>query len=219
MRISTLVLLSICLFSTLAEAQDVPWWELHEGYQFNRADTAACGACKPTGLQTVSGRAQMNLNGWDFSVQENMANWWGGIFDASGVYGTHTADVTQTAISQGLITTGSMAAIRTRLSTYTFTFGPQFTYRKKRMQPFVRMMVGGAYGVSRVELMSNNALLASGTQDDSSLAVIGGGGGDYVWKNYMAFRVAADYVHTTLFHSTQHNIRLSIGVSFRIHHE
>jgi hypothetical protein len=52
--------------------------------------------------------------------------------------------------------------------------------------------------------------------EDNSFALIGGGGVDYVWKPYLAFRVASDYMRTYLFNEHQGNLRMTAGLSFRL---
>ena len=55
-----------------------------------------------------------------------------------------------------------------------------------------------------------------GPQEDTARAVIGGGGMDYDITSRFAVRAfQVDYVHTTLFTTTQNNLRFSTGLVYR----
>ena len=224
MRNACLLLVVLSLLSVLAVAQNTntPWWELYGGYQYTRADTGQVQDAlnlitDGNGLPRVDFGRHQNMNGWNVSLQENSASWWGGVLDFSGTYATKDVDLTQIAIQAGLIPPGSTATARLKPSAYTFAGGPQFTYRRKKIQPFVRIMFGGARARARADLLVNKAVVfISPEESDTAFALIGGGGADYIWKDHLSFRAAADYVRTYLFSETQSNIRISVGVNFRI---
>jgi opacity protein-like surface antigen len=215
-------LLLVLSFFSIAHAQSTPWWELFGGYQYLHADTGQAQDAldlitDSNGLPHVDVGRHQNLNGWNVSLQENKASWWGGIIDFSGTYATKDVDLTQAAIAAGLISPGSTASARIKPSAYTFAGGPQFTYRMKRIQPFGRIMFGGAHARARADLLVDKAVVfISPEESDTGFALIGGGGADYVWKDYLSVRAAADYVRTYLFSETQSNLRISVGVTFRI---
>jgi opacity protein-like surface antigen len=226
MRNACLLLTVLSLLSLIAVAQNsnTPWWELYGGYQYTRAETGqvqdAVNLITDSNVPPLPrvdvGRHQ-NLNGWNVSLQENPASWWGGIIDFSGTYASKDVNLTQAAIAAGLIPPGSTATARIKPSLYTFAGGPQFTFRRKSIQPFVRIMVGCALARAPADLLVNKAVvLNSPEESNAAVALIGGGGADYVWKDYLSFRAAADYVRTYLFSETQNNFRISVGVNFRI---
>jgi hypothetical protein len=221
MRKAALVLVLSSFFS-VAHAQSTPWWELFGGYQYTRADTGQAQDAlnlitDGNGLPHVEVGRHQNLNGWNVSLQENKTNWWGGIIDFSGTYATKDVDVTQIARAAGLIPPDSTATARIKPSAYTFAGGPQFTYRSKKIQPFGRIMFGGAYARARASLLVDKAVVFTSPEEtDTAFVLIGGGGADYVWKDYLSIRAVADYVRTYLFNETQNNIRISAGVNFRI---
>lgn len=65
----------------------------------------------------------INLNGWEGSVQYKFSDWIGGVADFSGHY-------------------GSIGGAGT--STYTYLFGPQISY-PGRLSPFGHLLLGGAH--------------------------------------------------------------------------
>jgi opacity protein-like surface antigen len=217
------LLLVFALLSTVAVAQNTtPSWELYGGYQFTRIDTGAVQDAvnlitTTEAVAPIDVGRRLNMNGWNVSLAENKASWWGGVIDFSGSYKSKNIDLTQDAIGAGLIPQGDTATARLKPSVYTFTGGPQFAYRKKQIQPFVRMMFGAAYTRVTGDLLVNKGIIfVAPTQTDTAFALIGGGGVDYVWKDYVAFRAAGDYVRTQFFSETQNNFRISAGVVFRI---
>ncbi|MBZ5654969.1 MAG: outer membrane beta-barrel protein [Acidobacteriia bacterium] len=222
MREASLLFFVLIFLSAAALAQSTPWWELYGGYQYTRADTSAAQdevnlITDSNGLPHVDIGRHQNMNGWNVSLQENKASWWGGVVDFSGSYKSKDVDLTQIALAAGLIQPGQTATARLKPSVYTFAGGPQFAYRRKRIQPFARMMFGVAHARARADLLVNKAIvLTSPEQTDTAFALIGGGGADYVWKDSLAFRVVGDYVRTYLFSETQSNFRISVGVNFRI---
>lgn len=178
-----LLLLAAIILPLAASAQSTPWWELYGGYQYARTD--------------IGNSADMH--GFDVSLQENSARWWGGIIDVSGSFQNASTSAQNQNVSSN-----------TKPSFYTFAAGPQFTYRKSsRLQPFGRLMFGGAH--TNLQPSTSTAATTS-----TAFALIGGGGVDYVLKDYIAFRVTGDYVRSYLFSDTQNNIRVSVGVNFRI---
>jgi hypothetical protein len=160
------------------------------------------------------------MNGWNVSLQENKASWWGGVVDFSGSYGTKNIDLSQVAQALGLVPAGTKVNATFKPTLYTFAGGPQFTYRKrKNIQPFARIMFGGGYSnlaPDNVTKVTLQIVAPTFSTNSTAFALIGGGGVDYVWKDYVAFRAVGDYVRTSLFNESQNNFRISFGVNFRI---
>jgi hypothetical protein len=222
MRKACLFLLALTSLSALAHCQNTPQWELFGGGQYTNADTGALqdevnAVTQSYGLPPVDIGRHQNGYGWNFSLQENSKSWWGGVFDLSGSYETKNIDLTQQLVAGGIIPPGSTANLRAKPSAYTFAFGPQFTYRPKRIQPFVRIMFGAAHARETAALFVNKALFFTAPKEtDTAFAFFGGGGTDYVLKDYLSLRVVGDYVRTYLFNDTQNNFRVSVGLNFRI---
>jgi hypothetical protein len=187
------------------KAQDTPQWELYGAYQYLRT------------LPPKDAGPAENLNGWNVSLQENKASWWGGVVDFSGSYGTQNIDLTQTYQSVGLAPPGVTVTERIKPQLYTFAGGPQFTYRAHKVQPFARVMAGAALVRQGSEVFYNNALISSSpAANQTAFALIAGGGADYVWKRYLSFRAAGDLMRTFFSNGHQNDLRISVGVNFRI---
>ena len=173
------------------------------------------------GLPRINVGRTLNMEGFNVSLQENAASWWGGVLDLSGSFKTKNIDLSQVAQSLGLVPAGTRVVAGFRPAFYTFGFGPQFTYRKmSKIQPFARFMIGGAHSDLQPDSFVHAARDAFGAgvnTSSTSFAFIGGGGVDYVWKRYVAFRAVGDYIHSSLFKDAQDNFRMSGGIVFRIH--
>lgn len=96
------------------------------------------------------------------------------------------------------------------LEEFNFMIGPQYTYEWKG----IRFYGHGLFGKSRTRLLSIGT-----TQVEPSYlgkAIAFGGGVDLPLKGRFSVRVAqADYLITSEFGSTQHNLRLSTGLVYR----
>ena len=122
-----------------------------------------------------------NFRGWNGSVSGNLNDWFGIVGDFSGHY---------YPLVNGHI--------------YTFTFGPQFSYRKNaRVTPFVRALLGGAR-------------VGGGGVSDTSFAANVGGGVDIKVSDSFAIRaIQADALITRFGGSTSTDARLSVGIVLR----
>ncbi|MGB8834930.1 MAG: hypothetical protein WCC95_22450 [Candidatus Sulfotelmatobacter sp.] len=204
-KASGLLFVVFVVYLVPTRAQDTPQWELYGAYQYLRT------------LPPKDAGPAENLNGWNVSLQENKASWWGGVADFSGSYGTQSIDLTQSFQSAGLVPPGTTVTERSKPELYTFAGGPQFTYRAHKVQPFARIMAGAALVRQGSELFYNSALISSSPAgNQTAFALIAGGCADYVWKKYLSFRAAGDLVRTFFSDNPQNNIRISIGVNFRI---
>jgi hypothetical protein len=210
--------LLICFsFSVTAIAQEAPWWELHAGYQFTGQQTGqiqnvVSSLSAFSGLPAVPVGSNLNMNGWDFSAQENMNSWFGGIVDFSGGYGRKNVTLSQPG--------GTKLSANFSPALFTMGGGPQFSFRRSvRIQPFARVIFAAAYSNLNPNATTTNILNAnhpSPSTTDTDFAMIFGGGFDYAFKNYAAFRLAADYIHTFIYTESQSNFRVTAGITFRI---
>lgn len=215
--IVALVLFSSSL-SSLAQDQDTPTWELYSGFQFTsyqaqQLQPVTNFLASVTGLPSSAIGTRQNLIGWNFSAQQNMNSWFGGIIDFSGGYGSKRVTLSQPG--------GSSSTFTFHPALYTMGGGPQFTFRAgSRTQPFVRMICAAAYANFNPNGAAANTLAAhvGPSTSDTYLALIFGGGIDYRLKSYASFRVAGDYVHTFLFSDSESTFRMTAGINFRILH-
>lgn len=225
MRLFAVVLLLI-LLPLAALAQNAPAFEISAGYQYLRADTngaqkladSLTNSFTPP-LPRINVGSGLAMNGGNFEVEANAKSWWGGMFDFGGSYGNRHVDLSQVAASLDLVPPGTPVIAIFRPHVLTFTGGPQFHYRKhERVQPFARILLGGAHadlGPDAVTQQVLNIVVPTFRTSRNSFAGIAGGGVDYVWKPYVGFRFAGDYVRTYLFDGHQSNLRVTAGVNFR----
>jgi hypothetical protein len=168
-----LILLPLLIFPVSALAQQTPQVEIFGGYSNMAANFNA---------------SSFDLNGVNFSAQENLNSWFGGVLDFSTHFGK----------DNGLKT-----------NTQTISYGPVFSYRKsKTIVPFAHAMVG-------VERGGTNYLGIS--QPEERIAVLAGGGVDLKVLPGIALRlVQVDYVYTGFSNNRQDNMRISAGVVFNL---
>jgi hypothetical protein len=95
-----------------------------------------------------------------------------------------------------------------KLNVRDLTVGPQFLYPRGRTLFFAHALFGDSRSFVRV-----------GTgEGDTARAIVLGGGLDFGISSRFAFRaVQVDYVHTSLFSTTQNNVRISTGLVYRWH--
>lgn len=210
-----LLLLSLILGAGTAVAQNTPRWELYGGYQYTRLDTATAQNelntfTQQLGVPPVSLGSKINLQGWNASLQESTNSWFGGVVDFSGNYVTKDNLAAQFP--------GFTNTLRTRIRFYTFTAGPQLTLRRSsRLQPFARVLVGGAYEKVEFTELVNGAPAAPATRGtDVGFAMGGGGGVDFTVLPRVALRLGGDVLRSYLGGQTEDNFRASIGLAFRI---
>src|SRR6185369_17444962 len=129
-----------------------------------------------------------DLGGWNFGVQEDITKWFGVVVDVGSGYGTNNIN----AGTVGAVTVD----VRTKLRLYTFTGGPQFTLRhSSKVQPFARVLIGGAWTSSSTNVLANNVpLLAELRSKSDGFAYGGGGGADFFFSKQAGLRVAADLI-------------------------
>lgn len=99
----------------------------------------------------------------------------------------------------------------TNTTTFTYLFGPQFTYRgNEHVTPFFHVLLGGAHQSSSFAGVSDSA---------NAFAFAPGGGLDVNVSPHIAIRVAqVDYLLTKFKDdedNRQNNVRVSAGIVFR----
>lgn len=208
----------VCLPSL---AQDQPRWEFFGGYTFGRLDThdtqnAINLSSTLAGVPPLNFGNHMTANGWNLSLQQNPAHWFGLVFDISGMY--NRKDLNLAPLLSTPPPAGTTVILRLKPSLYTFTGGPQFTYRKSsRIQPFGRVLLGLAYMRANANELVNDVPQFSPevSVHDTAFDFTAGGGLDYHFQDHVAARVSADYIRTYLQSLTQNNLRVSVGFSYR----
>jgi opacity protein-like surface antigen len=210
-----LVLLSLIFLVAGAAAQDNPQWELYGGFQYTRFNTGTAQnslnvAAQLLGVPAVSLGSHLNLSGWNLSLQENRNNWLGGVVDFSGNYVTKNFIILQVP--------GTTDTLRDRIRFYTFMAGPQVTLRRSgRLQPFARALFGGArLKVEVTGLVNGASATPTLSGGETGFALGGGGGVDFHFARHVAARVAGDYIRPYLAGESSGEMRVSVGLDFRI---
>jgi hypothetical protein len=188
--------------SASAFAQATPQFEVFGGGTWLRADVSP--DLSPLGT------AHLNAFGWNASATENVNRWFGGTADFSGAYSRPTITDPVTGIS---------SSNEVNTSTYTFTFGPTFAYRKaSRVVLFGRALFGAANSRESTTSKGAIALGAPAKFSDTRFAIVAGGGTDIPLSRALALRGTVDWVHTTFNDvnaDRQNSLRVSAGVVFR----
>ncbi len=138
----------------------------------------------------VSSPGRSNINGWESSLEGKMIPHLGIVADFSGHYGS------------GMFVIGC-PTVNANVSLYNVAFGPRVSVSIGRFRPFGEALVGVAH------------VSASQAGGDTSLGSAFGGGLDYRLAHLIAWRVQADYVHTSFFSASQNNVRGSTGIVLR----
>ena len=202
MKRFSLALVFCLALSASALPQAVPQFEVFGGGTWLRADV--------TPDLSPFGAAHLNAFGWNVSATENVNRWFGGTADFSGAYSRPT--ITDP-------TTGNTFSNEINTSTYTFTFGPSFAYRKaSRLVLFGRALFGAANARESTTSKGAVALGAPAKFSDTRFAIVAGGGADVPLTRSIAIRGTVDWVHTTFNDSNsdrQNSLRVSAGVVFR----
>ena len=129
---------------------------------------------------------QLNLDGWN--VELSLPDLYEGLGVAADISGHYTNEMEE----------------------YNFMVGPQYVYRWKVLRPFGHALFGKAR--DRIRQPGSTEL------EPSSLAraiALGGGLDVQLNSRFLIRAVQADYLTTSVFNGTQHNLRLSTGLVFR----
>lgn len=217
------VLISLLLLTSLAvvaqtsgKSEPFDQWKLYGGYQFTSLDSHAVQDAfnlarveDPT-FPVINFGERQKTNGWDAGFQEDVTKWFGVVVDVSGGY-------THSRIDLGTIG-GVKSVARTNASIYTITGGPQFTLRHSdNVQPFVRVLLGGAFFNSSSNVLDNNVreFPVDFKENSDGFAYGGGLGSDFFFSRKAGIRVSVDYLHTPFFDDAQNNFRGDVGLVVR----
>ena len=177
------------LFVTLSSSQLLPKGNVFIGYSYARAD--------------VGGGNNVNLNGWNGSLEGRIFPHVGIVADLSGVYGGNDSP----SICPVLVIPagGGCINVHTSIHQTNVLFGPRVSLSVGKVRPFAHFLVGVAH-----ESLSSNGSSNSNTSFGDAL----GGGVDYKLFHVAAWRFEGDYVGTRYFGGTQSDFRLSTGLVF-----
>ena len=194
LKLAVLPLLVVSL-SNSARAQNKV--ELFGGYSYLRASVQVGQfgplgpgtACPPNCGTPPTVPQQVNLNGWDLSLQYKPIPFLGAVGDFSGQYGT-------------------LDGARTRV--HTFLVGPQVSLPAK-VSPFAHILVGGVR--ESQDTPTNFAFFSLGS--GISVTAAAGAGVDVKALPFASVRLfQVDYVRTRLHGAAQNQPRVSAGIVF-----
>ena len=136
-----------------------------------------------------------NFHGWNASVTGNVTKRFGVMADFSGHYGSESG-----------------GPILVKQNAHSFLFGPRFSFRGKRLTPFVYALFGATRFEERA-IISGQRLSNSGTGFSSAV----GGGLDVKVNDRIAIRAfQIDYFRPIIFGETNNRGRLAFGVVIRL---
>jgi hypothetical protein len=196
-------------------AKDQSEWKFYGGYGYFLADTSQVQnalnllhAADPA-VPLLSLGSHQNLHGWSIGMQQDTKSWFGGVFEASGAYGSKYFSLGSTG---NVVNTASI-----KMRAFTVMGGPQFTLRKSSVfQPFARVQAGATLYFNTTSFLANGAPSRSDVQLDSNgFAFSAGGGSDLFFSRIVGFRISADYIHSFAFKDSQENLRCTAGLIFR----
>ena len=200
------VLVGVCLaLGIAAHAQEFPKAEVFGGYSYGNFGPTAFGA------------GRTNVNGWNASLGVNVNHWFGLVSDFGGHYGSFSATLPSPIIIPTCVPLGCSIQTSETDKFHSFLFGPQFSFRTKKLTPFVHALFGG----SRLNRSGTDTFTPPppGTPftfkfstSTTNFAFAGGGGVDYKFSDRLAWRVQADYLEIGIPNRTLNNVRVSTGL-------
>ena len=136
------------------------------------------------------GASAVNQNGWESMATFRMTPKFGLTADVDGTYKTES---------------GATNHI------YTYMFGPEFKMRNDKGDLFVHGLFGFAHDNVSANILGTNISVS-----DNAFSTAFGGGYDWKASDAISIRLfQADYLITRFSSTTQNNIRLSFGLTFR----
>lgn len=150
------------------------------------------------------GTGGQGFNGFHGQFTHNQIEWWGLTGDVSGAYAGQSVNV------------GGLGGVSAHTHTYTFLFGPTFSYRKlDKFVPFVHLLPGVSHGSTKAQtnvLGQTTTISSSGT----GFGLAFGGGVDYELNKSWAIRpVQIDYVSVNAGGGHANAFRYAAGIVYR----
>jgi outer membrane protein OmpA-like peptidoglycan-associated protein len=187
----------LCIFATLAAAQDqpAPKWELYGGYSFLYPNADVHGLL-PGGLLPVSSPLESNPRGVGASITYDFNRWFGLTLDGSTHWGSGETTLGKTIDDAAFS---------------NLSFGPKVTFRGRHVAPFLEALVG------------DHRLMPDAFHDIDKLGFMFGGGLDFNMSKHVALRLPrVDYVvsnyrygpSATTSSTDLRGVRLQAGIVF-----
>jgi hypothetical protein len=210
------------LLSSILEARDYSRIELLTGYSFIHTD-ASDNTPKSFNFDYNSPVFYLeshnaNLNGWNGSITLNINRWLGIMSELRGHHGSMTFDEQQFVMKSLQLERPVIRTAKSSFSSYSFLFGPKFTFRiNKRITPFTYILFGQnreSINNTNFSVMTPKSLAREyDVQKNVSYALGVGGGVDLKLNRYLAFRAPQiDY----LLSLDGLNARISLGLAIHL---
>jgi opacity protein-like surface antigen len=182
------ILVLVLVIAAPGYAQTIPEWEIFGGYSWQRSNLREYFKSTPI-IYSVRNKGG-SLNGFNVAFTENVNRWFGGTLDITGHFAAP-----------------DISGVKTHQTMYTFTYGPQFSYRKRPgWTGFGNVLAGVAHASAKVTPTGPHA-------DDTSFAIAAGGGLDVKFRGNTAIRVLqAEYLHANALGANHNNLRISAGL-------
>lgn len=188
MRKIALILSFVFLLSGLALAQIPLSGNVFVGYSYLDSDVAPAH--------------RTSMNGWEATVEGKFLPFIGIAADFSRHYGTPNFPLPVVPVC-----TRPPCPLLTPLNFSTteqnYLVGPRVSISVAKFRPFAEALIGAGH------------INAHSAGSDTSFATAIGGGLDYKVFHILGWRFQGDYLRTSFFSSTQHNVRLTTGVVLR----
>ena len=187
-KITATVVLTVAMLVSTASAQGMHGSELTGGYTYMSADGG-------------SGADRINMNGWNTGGTIFLNEWLG----LEGNFGNAWHSESVTAL-------GSTADVK--LNSYTYVFGPRFSFGKgRRTNPFFHALLG----FDRLSADTSTTIAGVTTKisaSDTGFATTLGGGVVFGMSKHVGIITGGDYLMAR-HDATQNNFRISGGMVFR----
>jgi hypothetical protein len=174
------IFLGIFLAVGMAQAQIPTSGNIFVGYSFSQAEPSP----------------NVNLNGWEASLEGKFLPWIGLVGDFGATYGSTSVTF---PCPPNFLSCGTFTGDVKR---YTYLFGPRVSVPVGRFTPFAQFLVGASH-------------INSFGDTDTSFATAVGGGLDYRLIHGLALRLQGDEIHTNFFDTGENHFRFSTGIDFR----
>jgi hypothetical protein len=186
LRLSLLVL----CFAPSCFAQQTPAWEFFGGYSFERSYVR--GYYRSTPIIYTFREDLINLHGWELAVTENVNQWFGGTFQATGHYSSPTVRGT-----------------KNKESMFSLLYGPRFSHR---------MGWASAYGHILLGAGKTSVTVSPGPHaSEMAFQIAGGAGFDLNLGSRAAVRVLqVQYSPMNQVATKDHKFQASSGIVFRL---
>lgn len=174
--LSTGLAIGLFLISISSFAQEVNYPKAEVFGGFSMSSIPGVETFSSTGLPTPARKMFM---GWQASADYNLTHHLGIVADFGGQYGSISG-----------VTVPGVTIPGYSMNTYQFLFGPQLSFRKPRVTPYVHALFGGIRdGVGSISITTPLGAVTTPAVSSTALGMGFGGGFDINMSERLALRV------------------------------